>query len=107
MRRPGQKVGDRAIAIKHVTVFDPAANCQLLYVAAPPPAPDALAAVGTTPVVTVTDFPGMAQPGVISFVLDANHVRFDIDDAAAAAAGVKISSKLLELAHAVKRRPPT
>jgi len=41
---------------------------------------------------------------VISFVIDANHVRFDIDNASAAQTGVVISSKLLNLAHAVKPR---
>ena len=54
------------------------------------------------PVVTVTDS-GLKAHGVISFVIEDNHVRFDIDDAAAAAGGLMISSKLLGLAHAVKR----
>jgi hypothetical protein len=43
---------------------------------------------------------------MISFVIEANHVRFDIDDASAAQGGVVISSKLLSLAHAVKSRSP-
>jgi len=37
-------------------------------------------------------------------VVAANHVRFDIDEAAAAQGGVAISSKLLSLARAVKPR---
>jgi hypothetical protein len=55
------------------------------------------------PVVTVTDS-GLKAHGMISFVIEANHVRFDIDDASAAQGGVVISSKLLSLAHAVKPR---
>ena len=53
--------------------------------------------------VTVTDS-GLKARGVISFVIEDNHVRFDIDDAAAAQGGLMISSKLLGLAHAVKQR---
>ncbi len=51
---------------------------------------------------TVTDS-NPAAHGIISFVIVANHVRFDIDEAAAEAAGIQISSKLLGLAHAVVR----
>jgi hypothetical protein len=56
------------------------------------------------PVVTVTDS-GISAHGIINFVVVDNHVRFDIDEAAADAIGIKISSKLLELAHAVKIGP--
>jgi hypothetical protein len=55
------------------------------------------------PVVTVTDS-GLSVHGMISFVIENNHVRFDIDDALAAEGGLVISSKLLGLAHAVKMR---
>jgi hypothetical protein len=55
------------------------------------------------PVVTVTDS-GLKTHGVISFLIESNHVRFDIDDAAAAQSGLVISSKLLGLAHAVRQR---
>jgi hypothetical protein len=53
--------------------------------------------------VTVTDS-GLSVHGMISFVIENNHVRFDIDDAMAAEGGLVISSKLLGLAHAVKMR---
>lgn len=46
----------------------------------------------------------MKRHGVISFVIEANHVRFDIDDAEAGQDGLVISSKLLGLAHAVRQR---
>ena len=67
----------------------------------------ALDVVKDSPVLTVTDqvmHPG--DRGIISFVVADNHVRFDIDDAAAAHAGIVISSKLLALAHSVKPRGP-
>jgi hypothetical protein len=62
-----------------------------------------LDSVKDKPVVTVTDS-GLKARGVISFLIDANHVRFDIDNGAAARNGIVISSKLLSLAHAVKQR---
>ena len=102
----GQKAGDRLIAVKHVTAYDPAANCQLLFLGLGPAAPDAMAAVKDKHVVTVTDS-GTSLRGIISFVIADNHVRFDIDDAAAEAEHIRISSKLLELAHAVNRRAPS
>jgi hypothetical protein len=62
-----------------------------------------LSAARGRPVVTVTDS-GPGRHGIISFVIEANHVRFDIDDALAAQGGLTISSKLLGLARAVKPR---
>lgn len=53
---------------------------------------------------TVSDLPG--SDASINFVLAENRVRFEIDQAAAAQAGLGISSKLLNLAIAVKGRPP-
>ena len=55
------------------------------------------------PVVTVTDS-GLPGRGLISFVMQDNHVRFDIDAAAAEKNGIRISSKLLDLARTVTRR---
>ena len=99
----GQKSGERSVAVKHLAAFDAAANCQLLFLGKSPATNDALAAARDKPIVTVTDS-GTPLHGIIGFVIAANHVRFDIDDAAAEAEGLKISSKLLQLAHAVKRK---
>jgi len=97
----GTKLGDRPIHVRHVTAPD--ASCQILFVSDPANAEAALEALRGKPVVTVTDS-GLKEHGVISFVIADNHVRFDIDDAAAAQAGLDISSKLLGLAHGVKQR---
>ena len=100
----GARFGERAIVVRHLASPDPEAACHLLFLSG-----DAAIAAGTLdamkgkPVVTVTDS-GLKAHGVISFLIEANHVRFDIDDAAAAQGGLVISSKLLGLAHAVKQR---
>jgi hypothetical protein len=100
----GLKSGDRSIAVRHLPASDPSASCQVIFVGNSDAAAEGtLDAVKGKPVVTVTDS-GLKTHGVISFLIEANHVRFDIDDAAAAQSGLVISSKLLGLAHAVKQR---
>ena len=84
-------------------INQPEAGCQIAFIAGGGEA--ALDAWRGKPVMTVTDS-GLKARGVISFVLVENHVRFDIDDALAAADGLTVSSKLLSLAHAVKPRGP-
>jgi hypothetical protein len=101
----GLKSGDRTIAVRYLPAPDAAASCQILFLGKQ----DGAVAEGTLdamkgrPVVTVTDS-GLKSRGMISFLIDANHVRFDIDAAAAAQDGLAVSSKLLGLAHAVKQR---
>ncbi len=51
------------------------------------------------PVLTVTDLPaGAAHKGIINFVVEDNHVRFEIDNRAANESGLRISSQLMALA---------
>jgi hypothetical protein len=101
----GLKSGDRSITVRYLPAADTSASCQVIFVghADAGTAQGALDALKGKPVVTVTDS-GLKTHGVISFLIEANHVRFDIDDAAAAQGGLVISSKLLGLAHAVKQR---
>ena len=101
----GLKAGDRAIVVRHLSTPDVSASCQLVFLGPSEPAitEHTLDAMKDKPVVTVTDS-GLKVRGVISFLIDANHVRFDIDNAAAARNGVVFSSKLLSLARAVKQQ---
>jgi hypothetical protein len=102
----GLRAGDRTVQVRHLAGPDPSANCQMIFL---PAGSDTALVQGTLdamrgrPIVTVTDS-GMPVHGMISFVIDNNHVRFDIDEAMATEAGLAISSKLLGLAHAVKMR---
>lgn len=99
------KSGDRTITVRHLPASTEVASCQVIFLdkADETAAEGVLDAVKDKPVVTVTDS-GLKAHGVISFVIEANHVRFDIDQAAAAQGGMSISSKLLSLARAVKPR---
>jgi hypothetical protein len=105
----GQTVAGKPLAVKHLPVAAPDAGCQVMYLSGTDAQTIAqgLAAMKGAPVLTVTDEATHPNDhGIISFVIDANHVRFDIDDAAAAQSGLVISSKLLGLAHSVKPRSP-
>jgi hypothetical protein len=92
--------GGRPVAIRRLASNDPAEDCQIVFTGDADTAIDGLRG---KPVVTVTDSTVPAR-GIISFVMQDNHVRFDIDDAGAETNGLHISSKLLELAHSVSRR---
>lgn len=94
------------IQLRHLAGPDPDAGCHLIFLPAgtdPALVQRTLSATRGRPVVTVTDS-GLAHRGIISFVIQGNHVRFDIDDALAAQGGLTISSKLLGLARMVKQR---
>jgi hypothetical protein len=95
----GQRDGDHPLAVRRMAAPEP--SCQIIFVEGPPESVAAtLEKLKNQPVLTVTD---SRSQGIISFVVIENHVRFDIDEAQADAAGLHISSKLLGLAHAVKR----
>jgi hypothetical protein len=82
-------------------------GCDMVYVAGSPaqPVAAALEAVRGTPVLTVTDSERYGGPaGIVNFVVLNNRVRFEIDEDAAAANGLVVSSKLLSLAVAVRPR---
>jgi hypothetical protein len=99
----GQHDGDHPLVIRRMSAPDSGAPCQIVFAAG---APDAVASsmdkMKDKPILTVTDSSTAAQ-GIISFVVIGDHVRFDIDEARADAVGLHISSKLLGLAHAVRR----
>jgi protein-L-isoaspartate O-methyltransferase len=104
----GQRVGERPIVVRRLTTIDPRSGCHILYIGAGAgveAVAEALAVVHGTPVLTVTDSERDPRAtGVINFLIENNRVRFEIDDGAAAANGLTISSKLLSLAVFVKPR---
>ncbi|HWA29979.1 MAG TPA: YfiR family protein [Rhizomicrobium sp.] len=100
-----QRIAGHPLALHHLPVGADAASCQAVFIGISDPRieADAVHALDGKPVLTITDS-GAADGGVISFVVEQNHVRFDIDDAAAAHDGLVISSKLLDLARKVTPR---
>ena len=103
----GHAVGGRSIDVVHLSPAADDRRCHILYVALKGAAAAAeLDKVHGAPVLTVTD--SAREPratGIIDFAVQGNHVRFEIDQRAAAENHLVISSKLLNLASRVSPRP--
>lgn len=100
-----QRIDAHPMTVQRIAIGGDLSSCQVVFLGIDDPRieADTAHALDGKPVLTVTDSKA-AQPGVIGFVVEQNHVRFDIDDAAAARDGLVISSKLLGLARTVKPR---
>lgn len=100
--------GSRAIAIRRAHQLAAAGQREIAFISASELADlDAvLAKLAGSPVLTVSDIPGFAaRGGMIGFVLEDRRVRFEINLAAAERAGLRISSRLLNLARLVPDAP--
>jgi hypothetical protein len=97
----GRAVGDHPITVARMAMLDPGATCHLTFVAqsARQSLPEIARIVAHRPNLIVSERGG----GAIQFVLQDSRVRFDIDQAAAQASGIVISSKLLDLSVSHRR----
>jgi len=98
----------RRFLVRHLRNADEAGSCQILFVSRSERKSmgDILAAVSTLPVLTVSETERFVQSGgIISFLIEQNKVRFEINAAAAKKAGLKVSSKLLNLGRRYERSP--
>ncbi len=94
----GQSVGGHPVALRRQPRFTGGSGCHLLYTAAPADRPRG------EPVLTITDSArGGARGAVITFVLQDDRVRFEIDADAARDNRLSISSKLMSLAVGTRR----
>ena len=102
----GRGMGTHPFAVRRLESVDGAGDCQILFISHLPQITtrEALAAVGGMPVLTVTDSTA-ADAGIVHFVIDRGRVGFEINTAAAARNQLTISSKLLQLAVAIKAAP--
>lgn len=98
----------RRIEVRRFKRLEDVQGCHMLFVS--PSSylqwPALLAHLGTAPVLTVGEGDGFCESGgIINFVLQQNHVRFEINPDAANRADLAISSRLLKLAQLVKDAP--
>jgi len=102
----GQTVAGRPIVVRRLAKAAADSPCQIAFIGGSraQSVKEALAALHTAPVLTVTD--GATTPGMVDFVPSGGRVRFQVDDQAAADSGLRISSKLLSLATSVRPRTP-
>jgi YfiR/HmsC-like len=96
----GQRVDGKPIQLRQVGPGDSHDDCRILYIADPAHAEIELNAARGKPILTIIDGADQER-AIIRFRNIDHHIRFDIDAALAAESGLTISSKLLDLAHAV------
>jgi hypothetical protein len=96
----GEKAAGLPLAARVVNAGQ-VASCHVLFVPRGVDAAPYLRGVGKSAVLTVGESPDfLAQGGAINFVLEESRVRFEINQAAAARAQLRISSRLLQLGRA-------
>lgn len=101
----GRSFGAHAFAVRKLQALTPGADCQIVFIShlSSQSIRQALDAVDGKPVLTVIDSTASPdQGGIVQFVINHGHVGFEIDTSAAARNHISISSKLLNLAVAVK-----
>ena len=100
----GQVYAQRPLQLARIETVNRQSGCDIAYLGGSraQPVEAALEALRGAPVLTVTD--GSAPDGIIAFRLDAGHVRFRVDEEAAADSGLTISSKLLSLALSIRTK---
>ncbi|MEO5820011.1 MAG: YfiR family protein [Vicinamibacteraceae bacterium] len=99
-----QMVQGRPVQVARGATLAAVGRCHILFLSQSEQGrwPDLLRELGTTPTLTVADAPLVRQGGMVSFVIEAKRVRFEINRGAAEHAGLRISSKLLALARIVE-----
>jgi YfiR/HmsC-like len=100
----GKAIGNRVIRIRHLKQAQDMQGCRILFLgkAQSKGLPTLLADLRNVPILTVGETPGfLAAGGMISFLLEENKVRFEINLNAAQSAGLKVGSRLLILAQNV------
>jgi hypothetical protein len=105
---PTQRVNGHPVQVRTLARGDAPAGLHMLFVARPESGQLAglAAAVDRQPLLVVTETEaGLAAGGTINFLVLDDKVRFDISLPAAERAGLKISARLLAVAHAVLPNP--
>jgi len=103
----GKTVNGHQIATRKINEVAAARSCHVLFLSASESgrAAEIIRAVQARNVLTVGEFDRFIESGgMINFVMDGQRVRFQINAKAALDAGLKISSKLLQLAAPAEYR---
>lgn len=103
----GRAVGRRPIAVRRLRGADSLKDVHVLFIAAAEMRQLDRALRAAPSSLIVTEWPGALQGGsVINFTLVNEQVRFEISLESARARNLKLSSRLLSVAHNVKAVPP-
>jgi hypothetical protein len=97
----GKTINNRPLVVREFRSPGEATNCHILFISASEKKrlAEIFDGLHGKSVLTVSETDGFTEAGgMINFVAEGNKIRFQINDAAAKGAGLKISSKLLSLA---------
>jgi hypothetical protein len=99
-----ETIGQKKLVMKHVNALQQAKNCHVLFIGSSEGEnlEQIIRALKGMNILLVGDTEGYAQKGVlINFYIEQNKVRFEINVDAVKRSGLRISSKLLNLAKIV------
>jgi hypothetical protein len=102
----GRLIEGRPFTVRHISNLKQVEGCKVLFVSSKQDKhpPVSLADVRADGILTIGESQVAASDGVvINFRIDSGKVRFDINVAAAERAKLRISSRLLSLAHTEKK----
>ncbi|HET7623858.1 MAG TPA: YfiR family protein [Verrucomicrobiae bacterium] len=107
----GKSINGHPFVVKHFTSTAELKNCQILFIGGSERKRfgEILGAVKGAPVLLVSDDKTsqfIESGGIINFIIEDQKVHFEINNAAARKANLKISSKLLTLAKRVGENAP-
>ncbi|HEX4276606.1 MAG TPA: YfiR family protein [Bryobacteraceae bacterium] len=99
----GETLQGRKLTVRRVRRPVPS-SCQVAYISRVEKGVDNLLASIPPGILTVSEGDGFLRDGgMIAFVLENHRVRFDINQSSAMKAGVRINSKLLNVARSVEK----
>jgi hypothetical protein len=104
----GENIAGAPVVARRIAQPIDAAGCRILFIPSSESSqlPAIIGAIGTAPVLTVSDMPDFVRHGgIIEFVPDGNRVKFEINLASARQSGLSLSSDLLKVARVVRRTP--
>ena len=96
----GERISGRTLVVQQFSEVQEIGHCNVLFISSSegPRLPVILAALKGRSILTVGDTGDfIAQGGMIQFVTEGNHVRFQINREAAESVRLKLSAKLLRL----------
>lgn len=102
----GRQVRGRPLEVLSGPEAGPPGSCHLLVIGRSEAArlPEILRTLSGSSVLTVSDIPRFSQSGgMIGFLTEGGRVKIEVNPGAAAAAGLRVSAKLLEVARVVPR----
>lgn len=102
----GRSVDGRPIAIRRIPGPEEASACNMVFISRSESIrlPEKLRAMRGGPILTVTEFPGaLASGAMVNFIMEANTLRYEVNLAAAEAAGLRITTPMLVSARRILR----